>query len=195
SVAIPDLPRVEVGHAVRIVVPGADEPEAGRVLSRPAAVDQTGVAADVRIAFSGPTRLAAGTPVRGEIIAEQRKNVLVVPTEAILDEDENAFVMVAGPDKKAHKHKVTVGLITPKLVEVTSGLTAGDAVIVKGQQELPDGGDIAVEGEKGEKADKDEKDKGDKSEKGDKGEKGDKADKAGKGKDKDDSKDKDKEKE
>src|SRR5262249_19663794 len=133
-----------IGHAARIIVPGVDDPEPGKVLSRPAAVDQTGVAADVRIAFNAATRLAAGTPVRVEIVAEQRPNVLVVPTEAILHEDENAFVMVAGPDKKAHKRKITVGLVTPKLVEVTSGLTKGDAVIVKGQQELPDGGDISI---------------------------------------------------
>jgi hypothetical protein len=98
----------------------------------------------VRIAFNGPTRLAAGTPVRVEIVAEQRANALVVPVEAILHEDEDAFVMIAGADKKAHKRKVTVGLATAKQVELTGGVKAGEAVIVKGQQELPDGGDIAV---------------------------------------------------
>jgi RND family efflux transporter MFP subunit len=152
SVAIPDLARVQIGRPVRIVAPGADEPEAGKVLSRPAAVDPTGVAADVRIAFSAPTKLAAGTPVRVEIVAEQRQNALVAPVEAVLHEDEDSFVMIAGPDKKAHKRKVTVGLATPKLVELTAGVKAGEAVIVKGQQELPDGADIAVEG-----ADKDDK--------------------------------------
>jgi RND family efflux transporter MFP subunit len=145
SVAIADLPRVQVGRAVRILVPGADEPEPGKVLTRPAAVDPTGVAADVRISFTTATKLAAGTPVRVEIIAEQRPNALVVPAAAILHEDEEAFVMVAGPDKKAHKRKVTVGLTTPSEAELTAGVKAGEAVIVKGQQELPDGADVAPE--------------------------------------------------
>jgi RND family efflux transporter MFP subunit len=159
SVAIADLARVQVGRPVRITVPGADDPEAGRVLSRPAAVDPTGVSADVRVSFVTATRLAAGTPVRVEIVAEQRLNVLVVPVEAVLHEDEDSFVMVAGADKKAHKTKITVGLTTPKQVEVTAGLKAGDAVIVKGQQELPDGGDITVGGAKDdEKKDDDKKD-------------------------------------
>jgi RND family efflux transporter MFP subunit len=167
AVAIADLARVQVGRPVRIVVPGADEPESGKVLSRPAAVDPTGVAADVRVAFTEPTRLAAGTPVRVEIVAEQKKDVLVVPVEAVLHEGDDSFVMLAGPDKKAHKRTVTIGLTTPKAVEVTAGLSAGDAVIVKGQQELPDGGDIAVGGAKEDKSDKKDDDKkGDKDEKG-----------------------------
>lgn len=156
SVAIADLTRVQVGRAVRILVPGADEPETGKVLSRPAAVDPSGVAADVRISFDAATKLAAGTPVRVEIVAEQRPNALVVPVAAILHEDEDAFVMIAGADKKAHKRKVTVGMTTPKEAELTGGVKAGEAVIVKGQQELPDGADITAT-EQG-KADQDESD-------------------------------------
>jgi RND family efflux transporter MFP subunit len=144
AVAIPDLARVQIGKPVRIVVPGVDEPEAGKVLTRPAAVDQTGVSADVRIAFTEQTRLAAGTPVRVEIVAEQHPNAIAVPAVAVLHEDEDTFVMVAGDDKKAHKRKVTVGLSTPKLVEITGGLKPGEAVIVQGQQGLPDNADIAV---------------------------------------------------
>ena len=146
AVAIADLARVQVGRPARILVPGVEEPENGNVLSRPAAVDSTGVAADVRISLTQGTRLAVGTPVRVEIVAEQHANAIVVPVEAILHEDGNAFVMLAGDDKKAHKRQVTLGLTTPKQAEVTSGLKAGDAVIVTGQQELPDGAEIAVRG-------------------------------------------------
>ena len=110
SVPIPDLARVQVGKPVRVLVPGADAPEDGKVLTRPAAVDPTGVAAEVRISFNAGTKLAVGTPVRVEIVAEQRPAALAVPIEAILPEDEDAFVMVAGADNKAHKRKVTIGL-------------------------------------------------------------------------------------
>jgi len=144
AVSISDLARVRNGQPVRIIVPGADEPEAGKVLTRPAAVDPTGVAADVRIAFSEPTRLAVGTPVRLEIVAEQHPNALAVPPAAVIHEDEDVFVMIAGPDNKAHKRKVTLGLATPKLVEITGGVKAGEAVIVQGQQGLPDGADITA---------------------------------------------------
>jgi RND family efflux transporter MFP subunit len=143
SVAIPDLARVQTGKPAHIFVPGSDEPESGKVLTRPAAVDPAGVSADVRIGFDGVTKLAAGTPVRTDIVAEQRKDVIAVPVEAVLTEDEDSFVMVAAGDK-AQKRKVTLGLKTPKQVEIASGLKAGEQVIVKGQQGLPDGGAIAV---------------------------------------------------
>jgi RND family efflux transporter MFP subunit len=144
SVAIPDLVRVQVGRPVRILVPGAAEPVTGRVLTRPAAVDPAGVAADVRIAFDAPTQLAAGTPVRLEIVAEQRPNALAVPAGALIREENDAFVMVAGSDNKAHRQKVTVGLTTPLEVEILGGLKSGDAVIVQGHQGLPDGAAITI---------------------------------------------------
>jgi RND family efflux transporter MFP subunit len=145
AVPIPDLARVQVGKPVRVIVPGAEEPEQGKVLTRPAAVEPTGVSADVRISFNAMTRLAVGTPVRVEIVAEQRPNALAVPVEAIIHDDEDAFVMVAGADNKAHKRKVTIGITTPKLAEITGGLKAGEAVIVQGQQGLPDGAAITQE--------------------------------------------------
>ncbi len=143
SVAIPDLARVQIGKPVRILVPGRDEPESGKVLTRPAAVDPAGVSADVRIAFDAVTTLAVGTPVRTEIVAAQRQHVIAVPADAVLTEDEDSFLMVAAGGK-AQKRKVTLGLETPKQVEITSGLKAGEQVIIKGQQGLPDGAAIAV---------------------------------------------------
>ena len=144
SVAIADLTRVQVGQPARILVPGSDEPVSGKVLTRPAAVDPGGVAADVRIAFVEPTTLAAGTPVRVEIVTEQHANALSVPADAVLHEDEKAFVMVAGTDHKVHKRPVTLGLITPKVAEITAGLKAGESVVVQGQQALPDGASVTI---------------------------------------------------
>jgi membrane fusion protein, multidrug efflux system len=144
AVAIPDLSRVQIGRPVRIVMPGSDEPETGTVLTRPASVDPAGITADVRIAFGAITRLASGTPVRVEIVAEQRPAALAVPLAAVLHEGADAYLMVAGADSKAHKRKVTLGLTTPALVEITGGLKAGESVIVQGQHGLPDGAAIVA---------------------------------------------------
>ena len=144
AVAIPDVTRVRVGRPVRILVPGTETSEGGKVLTRPAAVEPGGVAADVRISFDAPTHLPVGTPVRVEIVAEEHANALAVPVDAVIHDDADAYVMVAGSDNKAHKRKITIGLTTPKLVEATGGLKAGEAVIVQGQQGLPDGAAITI---------------------------------------------------
>jgi len=144
AVPIPELRRIEVGKRVRVLVPGSPDADEGKVISRPAAVDPSGVSADVRIAFNIGTKLAAGTPVRVEITAEQRSQALAVPLEALIREDDDAFVMIAGADKKAHKRKVEVGLATSTTVELTGGVKAGEQVIVQGQQGLPDAADIVI---------------------------------------------------
>lgn len=143
AVAIADLARIRVGNVARVSVPGEDEPGPGRVLTRPAAVDAGGVSADVRIAMSEISRLAAGTPVRVEIVTEQKPAALSVTAEAVLTEDDDIYVMVVAGDK-AQKRKVELGLKTPKLIEITSGLKAGEQVIVRGQQGLPEGATIAI---------------------------------------------------
>ena len=144
SVPIADLARVQSGQRVNITVPGAEEPVAGKVLTRPAAVDPGGVAADVRIAFDRETTLPAGTPVRVDIVTDEHPNALAVPADAVLHEEDQTFVMLAGSDNKAHKRKVSTGLSTAKQVEITAGLKAGDAVIVQGQQGLPDGAPVSI---------------------------------------------------
>jgi multidrug efflux system membrane fusion protein len=88
--------------------------------------------------------LPAGAVVQASILAEERKNVLVVPAAAIVHDGDATFVLVAGTDNKAHKKDVTLGLATHELVEVRSGLAAGDQVITKGQDGLPDGGAIRI---------------------------------------------------
>ena len=144
AVPIPELRRIEVGKPARILVAGSTEAEMGRVITRPVAVEPSGVTADVRVAFVSATRLAAGTPVRVEIVSEQHLNVLAVPIEALIHEGDEVFVMIATADHKAHKRKVAVGLITPSSAELVSGVKAGEQVIVQGQQGLPDAADIVV---------------------------------------------------
>jgi multidrug efflux pump subunit AcrA (membrane-fusion protein) len=73
-----------------------------------------------------------------------------IASEAVLidpevqHEGDEAFVMIVKDDKKAHKQVVTLGLTDGEQVEVLSGVAAGDRVIVKGQNGLPDGADVTI---------------------------------------------------
>jgi RND family efflux transporter MFP subunit len=145
AVPVSDLSRVILGHAAEIREPGRDAGEQGKVLTKPAQVDPAGATGDVRIAFAKPTALAAGTRVEVEIVGEEHPNVVVIPAAAVVNEEGEVFVMVAGTDQKAHKYPVAIGLSTRTKVEITSGLKAGDRVIVRGQDGLPEGAAITVE--------------------------------------------------
>jgi multidrug efflux pump subunit AcrA (membrane-fusion protein) len=83
--------------------------------------------------------------VQVDIVAREHTNALIIPTAALVDDEGDLFVMVAGEDNKAHRHPVAVGLSTRTQVEITSGISAGDRVIVRGQDGLPEGAAISIE--------------------------------------------------
>jgi RND family efflux transporter MFP subunit len=151
SVAVADLPQIALGQPATVLVAGADEDtvEPAKVISRPAAVDVATGTAAVRLGLGAGTRLTAGTPVQVEIQTEEHKDVVIVPASAVVREGDEAFVYVVGGDQKAHKKKVTLGLANPKEAEIRSGVVASEKVVVKGQEELPDGATVTVQASEG----------------------------------------------
>ncbi len=91
--------------------------------------DQTTVPATVRL--NTPTRtLLPGSRVNVEIILEQRQKVIVLTTEAIQRSEAHPFVWIKDSQNQAQKRKINLGLEGLVKVEITSGLAAGDQVIV-----------------------------------------------------------------
>lgn len=145
SVPVADLARIVVGRPSRLIFPGSTQAAEGHVLSLPAAVDTATGTATVRV--SAPPGLAAGTPVQVEIVAEEHEGVVLVPAAAVVREDDKAAVFVVGADGKAHRRPVTLGIETAEDVEIEAGVAVGDKVVVKGQEELPDGATVTAEAE------------------------------------------------
>jgi hypothetical protein len=114
-----------------------------KVVSRPAAVDPGTAAVPLRLAFTSPTTAPIGTPVQISIDAEEHRNVVLVPAQAVLREADETAVFIANGDK-AERRPVTVGLADAKQAEITAGVKPGDAVIVTGQAGRPDAAKIAV---------------------------------------------------
>jgi RND family efflux transporter MFP subunit len=145
SVAIADLPRIAAGRAARIMPPGGGAAEDATVAGLPAAVDAASGTASVRLSFTHPTSLTAGMPVQVEIVTDEHSAVVVVPAAALVREGDQALVVIAGRDGKAHRTPVTPGLASGSEIELRAGVSAGDQVIVKGQDALPDGAAITVD--------------------------------------------------
>lgn len=145
AVPASELSRVVVGHAAEIRQAGHDDSEAATVLTKAAQVDPASATGHVRLRFATPTSLTAGMTVQVEIVGAERPHALIVPVASLVSEDGDLFVMVVGDDNKAHKYPVAVGLSTRTLAEVTTGIKAGDRVIIRGQDGLPEGAAVVVE--------------------------------------------------
>jgi len=146
SVPLADVSRVRVGATARIANTGAGNGEAGdgpafHVVSTPALVETGTATVPVRLRPAGPLAAPVGAPVQIDIDAERHARAIVVPAAAIVREGEETAVFVAAGGK-AQRRKVRIGLADGAGVEIVSGVSAGEPVIVDGQAGLPDGAAI-----------------------------------------------------
>jgi RND family efflux transporter MFP subunit len=153
-----DLTRFTVGATARAVAEGQssrggtplrrDSPRAAgqellRVVSRPQ--PETGAtSAVVTLAFDTATDLEPGTQVGLEIDAEQRSNVPLVPATAVLKEPDGTPVVVVAAGSVAQRRPVVTGVMDGQLVEIRSGLKAGELIVTQGHSSLRDGTPISV---------------------------------------------------
>jgi membrane fusion protein (multidrug efflux system) len=147
AVPLDQLAGIAVGNPARVRGSGG-QVFAAQVIARPAAVDPTTSAANVRLAFTRGTSLPAGAPVQVEIDGEEHRGVVVAPAAAIVQEGAQSFVFSIDGQSHAHRVPVQIGIAAGQRVEVLSGLTAGSRVIVQGENGLPDGAAVVVEPDK-----------------------------------------------
>jgi RND family efflux transporter MFP subunit len=114
-----------------------------KVVSRPSAVDPGTATIPVRLGFARPTNLPAGAPVQVDIEAEKHDGAVIVPDSAIVREGDDTAVFVVN-DNKAARHEVKTGLSDGERIEILSGISAGDQVIVEGHAGLPDGAAVTT---------------------------------------------------
>lgn len=129
--------RVRVGEPVRLTPLAGGVTASGVVsLVDPRVDAQTRLASLFARAPAGG--FAPGESLKGEIILGRRMGVILVPRAAVVfDGDEPAVFVVGGG--AAHRRKVGLGIESVNAVEVTSGLAAGDRVVVGGVAALEDG--------------------------------------------------------
>ena len=135
-----DSRRVKPGQEVEVIL-GSGEVE--RVLGRVARVspvvdDATGtvkVTAEFRAADSS---YRPGAFVRVSIETDVRGETVLIPKRAIVEQDGASFVFV-NDGETAIRREVELGYEDGDAVEVRSGVTAGEKVIVAGQGKLKDG--------------------------------------------------------
>ena len=84
------------------------------------------------------------TSVEVDIDGEERLNVVFVPPSALVGGGKDAALFIADGEL-AHRRAVTTGVTTELGVEITSGLKAGELVILRGQGSVVDGSRISVE--------------------------------------------------
>jgi membrane fusion protein (multidrug efflux system) len=132
------LPDLHVGADVTITTTAwPDRPVAGRITLVDLVLDAATRNARVTARAANPDgRLRPGMSADVAVLLAERAGALVVPSEAVFFEGNQALVYVVGDDGKVARTAISLGTRLPEVVEVTSGLSAGQRVVRAGHQKL-----------------------------------------------------------
>ncbi len=90
------------------------------------------------------SRIKSGMFGSVKLIIQEIRGTLAVPNEGIISSAEGDYVFLAGSSGQAEKVFVETGLSIDGTTEITSGLSVGDQVIVRGQTMLKDGSSVKI---------------------------------------------------
>lgn len=98
------------------------------------ALDPVSRTLKVRLAFDNPDGLLKANMFADAVIyGGPKRDVLAVPTEAVIETGQRASVVLALGDGRFRSADVVTGMAGGDHVEILSGLSAGDRVVVSGQ--------------------------------------------------------------
>jgi len=120
---------------------GSDYPQEGKLQFADVTVDQTTGAVTLRALFPNPAGvLLPGMFVRAEVVEGVVPQGLLAPQQGVArDERGRPTALVVGPDGKAQLRDLELGQVVGDKWLVTSGLRAGDRLIVQGLQRVKPG--------------------------------------------------------
>ena len=99
---------------------------------------------EIMIENAQKSQLRSGTFVYADFSQKSKQNVLVIPREALTESVKNASVYVVGQDNRAVLTPVQSGREMGSLIEIISGLKAGDRVVTSGQINLKSGTEVSL---------------------------------------------------
>uniref|UniRef100_A0A7C4GHQ7 Efflux RND transporter periplasmic adaptor subunit n=1 Tax=candidate division WOR-3 bacterium TaxID=2052148 RepID=A0A7C4GHQ7_UNCW3 len=143
-----DIGFVKVGAQARVAVAGVSDGEVeGRVTQASPIVDPLSRAAMVEVTIPNRGgRLVPGMSASVRLTLERRSDVPTIPLSALFADGRSRVVVVE--NGIARVREVTTGLVGDELVEVKSGLNAGETVVTTGKERIRDGDAVTpVQGE------------------------------------------------
>lgn len=98
-----------------------------------------------KIKFLGPHReLLVNMSVNADIVSDRKDNVLLVPREALVSQDDHQTVFKV-KNNRVMQSRITIGLRSPVSVEAADGVAAGEVIAVSNIAKLKDKGRVKIE--------------------------------------------------
>jgi HlyD family secretion protein len=146
-----DMKNMQTGDDTQVEVdafPG--ETFTGRIARVAPVLDPATRTASIEIEIPNPGfRLKPGMYARVTVTTDERKEALVVPTNAVVDTGGRRGVFLAADNNTVSFRPVTVGIEEDMQTEILDGLSEGDRVVTTGAAGLRDGDRVVLAGSGG----------------------------------------------
>jgi membrane fusion protein (multidrug efflux system) len=138
-----ELPKFEAGHEASIEVASMPGNAYAATIARisPTIDTRNGTFRATAVIDNSKGELAPGMFGRFSIAYEEHTDALVLPTAALIDEDDESAVYVVQDDEVVRRI-VEIGIRSGEKVEILDGLAETDIVVVVGHSNLRDGSKV-----------------------------------------------------
>jgi RND family efflux transporter MFP subunit len=129
-----DVPYIQVGGNVQVKVNATGRIFTGKIIRFSRALDTN--TRTMLTEVDVPNRdlsLSPGMYAETTIQLQQKKDALILPAQAVVQNGDQSYVLVVDATNHVEKRTVTLGIQTSNRAEITSGLQTGENVIASGQ--------------------------------------------------------------
>jgi HlyD family secretion protein len=140
--------RLKVSDPAEIVAAGAEKPVEGKVTLISPALDPNSTTVEIWVtALNKGQQLRPGSAVRVQVKTKQVQQGLAVPQNAVVQNESGKATVLVVEGDVAHLREIQTGIsdATAGLIQVVSGLKAGEVVVTDQAYGLPDKTKVKVE--------------------------------------------------
>jgi RND family efflux transporter MFP subunit len=129
-----DVPYINIGSPVQIKVSATGRTFTGKIIRFTRALDANTRTMLTEVDVPNPDlTLSPGMYAQTAIQLQQKPDALILPTQAVLENGTQSYVLALDGSNHVVRRDVTLGIQTADKTEIVSGLSEGDRVIASGQ--------------------------------------------------------------
>lgn len=146
SVPENEISQINIGLPVNISVSALNgKTFSGKIVEKGITANPLTRSYEVKALIDNPSgELMPGMICTMDIEKEEADSVITLPISVIQTDEQNRTFVWVNESRKARKRMVHTGMLSRNAVVIRSGISAGDEVIVEGQQKVSEGMDVTV---------------------------------------------------
>ncbi len=138
--------KIKLDDKVSVMIPSVSEdPISGTITALSPAPAVGSMTYPLKVTIDNPdTRIKPGMTAEVIITAEKNTDAIVIPSNAVMIKGGKTIAAIISPDNKVILREVSVGIDNGTQAQILDGLSAGEKVVVEGQQYIDEDTEVMI---------------------------------------------------